>query len=769
MATPLRMVSAMPPAEPGVRIRSGRRARPSRRAALLACVCLAAAVLAIVSPRSAAAQTSGLDGAEIAAIEFVGNTIFDPAALRSAIVTRPTECRLLPPLAPVCWAGFALNRHYLDERILPFDVDRLLIFYSQRGYRYARVEARVEAIDGEVSGADDDVPAAGGDPDSGPRVRVIFEVDAGEPVRISSFTINWLEEIDDPSVTRSLPLSVGGRLDQIVYEATRDTLLSRLRNRGYAHAEVLGSFGIDAGSPLAAEIELDVLPGPLARIGEIDVVGTDVISPDVVRRMLTFESGDVYRSAELIRSQRNLFGLEVFRHAAIVEGLGDPTDTIIPIRVEVSEGDLHRMRVGSGLSTAECINAEGRWTSRNFLGGARRVEVHGRLANILAGPLGGFPCLDTGSGEYGKLTGWAGVDFTQPWLFSPANTFRAGLFVERRSLPNIFVRTAAGGYISLTHSLRQGSVTAGYQPELTKLDAADLIFCVSFVVCEPADIQVLQSARRLAPLTISAVRDRSNSVFAPTSGDVVRLEAEFASRLSGSEFSYLRVIGDASIYHQVAQGVVLAGRLRSGWSKAISEPTGEASLGVHPQKRFFGGGSNSVRGFAQSRLGPKVLTVDAARVLLADTSAHGAGCTEAEVNDGSCDASGVDFGAPRPVGGAALFEGNVEVRFPFLTSNLAGAAFLDFGQVWRAADDVDLTELAWTPGVGLRYFSPIGPVRVDVGYNPTGAERLPVITTEVENGLNTDRLRTLSEPVLWNPRERFLDRLQLHISIGQAF
>jgi len=164
--------------------------------------------------------------------------------------------------------------------------------------------------------------------------------------------------------------------------------------------------------------------------------------------------------------------------------------------------------------------------------------------------------------------------------------------------------------------------------------------------------------------------------------------------------------------------------------------------------------------------------VDAARVLLADPGEGGAGCAESEVNDGSCDASvlGIEqFGTPRPVGGAAIFEGNFEVRFPFLTSNLSGAAFVDFGQVWRAASDMDLTELAWTPGIGLRYFTPIGPVRVDVGYNAMGGERLQVITTEVENGVNTDRLRSLNEPVLWNPRETFRDRLQLHISIGQAF
>lgn len=724
---------------------------------------LLAAVCGAVLPGTGLARQSGLDGAEIAELEFVGDIVFRESELRAAIVTRPTECRLLAPLAPVCWMGIAVNRHYLDDRVLAFDVDRLLIFYSQRGYRNATVRARVESVG---PAGDASAPPASA---NGPRARVIFEIDAGSPVRVSRITYNGLEGLD-PSIVEGVALRVGGRLDQLDFEATRDTLRSRLRNRGYPNAEVLGSFAIAAETPLLAEVTWDVLPGALARFGEIEVVGTQAISPTVVRRMLTFAPGDLYRSAELIRSQRNLFGLEVFRHAAVVARLGDPTDTIIPVRVEVSEGDLHRMRIGSGLSTAECLNAEGRWTGRNLLGAARRLEVSGRVANILAGPLARFPCIDSGNGDYGKLTGWVAVDFTQPWLFSPSNTFRAGVYAERRSLPNIFVRTAMGAYVSLTHAFRQGSVTFGYQPELTRLDAADLILCVSFVVCEVADIQVLQSAHRLAPLTVSAVRDRSNSVFAPTAGDVVRLEAEYASRFSGSEFSYLRVIGDATVYRAVGPGVVLAGRLRAGVANAISDPAG-TGLGVHPQKRFFAGGPNSVRGFPQSRLGPKVLTVDAARILLAPAP-DGAGCTEAEVNDGTCDASALPldaFGTPRPVGGAALLEGNLELRFPFLVNNLSGAAFVDFGQVWREAGDLDVADLAWTPGLGLRYFSPIGPLRVDVGYNATGAERLPVITTEVRDGANTDRLRALAVPVEWNPRERFLDRLQLHISIGQAF
>jgi outer membrane protein assembly factor BamA len=231
--------------------------------------------------------------------------------------------------------------------------------------------------------------------------------------------------------------------------------------------------------------------------------------------------------------------------------------------------------------------------------------------------------------------------------------------------------------------------------------------------------------------------------------------------------------------------VVIATRLRPGWARAVGAPG--SGLGLHPQKRFFGGGPNSVRGVAQYRLGPKLLTIDEGRVV-ADTAGVRAGCSAGEVRAGAGDVAVLADRAAgefdvRPVGGAVLLEGNIEARFPIWSDRLRGAAFLDFGQVWRAFDEVDLRTLAWTPGFGIRYFSPIGPIRIDVGYNPAGTERLSVITTEVCHRTAVDvcediqpnvtypldelgnrrRLRSLPS-VLWRP-----ERFQFHFSIGQAF
>jgi outer membrane protein assembly factor BamA len=315
------------------------------------------------------------------------------------------------------------------------------------------------------------------------------------------------------------------------------------------------------------------------------------------------------------------------------------------------------------------------------------------------------------------------------------------------------------------------------------------------VACGEDEIRVLRDPHWLSPLAFTYVRDRSNSLFAPTRGSIIRFDGEYAATITGSDFSYSRVAAEMTRYTEPFRGVVFATRLRPGWARSLSEP-GEG-LGLHPQKRFFGGGPNSVRGFAQFRMGPKLLTINAVDHLAPDTVGQTGSCTAQAINDGNCDVSALAAQDPdlfdvRAVGGAAVLEGNLELRVPFILEKLRAAAFLDFGQVWRDAKHARLSDIVFTPGFGLRYFSAIGPVRIDLGYNPQDAEQLTVVTTRVcaasrpqgtpcspetiEDGVaytadmlsNTRELVRLGD-VRWGNDKSFFDRMQIHFSIGQAF
>ncbi|HUP88005.1 MAG TPA: BamA/TamA family outer membrane protein [Longimicrobiales bacterium] len=676
---------------------------------------------------------------EVRKISFSGAHAFPDELLRAAIISNQTGCTF----RVICG-----DKQYLDPVGLRGDLVRLRLFYYQRGYRHARIEL-------------DTIRAAA-------RMNVRFKVTEGEPVRVATLEVRGFE-------TARLPLAVGQPFSLIDYELSRDSLRARLENMGFARAEVLANYTIPRDSASIAHVEFEVLTGDRVRFGDIAIAGNDEVSTNVVRRMLSFGTGDVYSYDDVLRSQRNLFGLETFRHVEIKADVNAATDTMIPVTVQVNEGNLHRVRAGVGMSTSEYINAEGTWASRNFLGGARRLEFRARIYNLASKGLRYLPFFDDTGRPYNDLSGSASIDFSQPWFFDPQNNLNAGVYAERKSLPNIFVRTARGGYLTMSRSLGPGETFSfGYRPELTELSAGgDLVFCVNFLTCGADEIKVLREPHWLSPFALTYGRDRANNLFWPNGGYSFHFDGEYAAQAIGSDFSYARVISELTHYQKIGSGSVLATRLRPGFARALGEPA--EGLGLHPQKRFFGGGANSVRGFAQFRMGPKILTTDALDFLTVDSiPGH---CTAAQVNAGTCNVGGLVEGhefefVTRPVGGEAILEGNLELRVPFFWEKLRAAAFLDFGQVWRQSKDVSLSDVVFTPGFGFRYFSAIGPVRVDIGYNPKPSERLEVVTTKVvDTGTGLERTNELVSlgTVLWNANPSWRDHIQLHFSIGQAF
>jgi outer membrane protein assembly factor BamA len=176
-----------------------------------------------------------------------------------------------------------------------------------------------------------------------------------------------------------------------------------------------------------------------------------------------------------------------------------------------------------------------------------------------------------------------------------------------------------------------------------------------------------------------------------------------------------------------------------------------------------------VRGFRENQLGPRVLTVDPAVLMK-----HG--CTQADIADGTCVPAGVedDEFTPRPAGGRNVIEASVEYRFP-LTRVLQGAAFIDGARVGESLGGVGTqARTAITPGFGVRYASPVGPIRVDFGIRPTLREDLPVLSEFIdEDGerrlVRLDTLRRYDPLSGGNVLRQVLGRLTLHLAIGEAY
>lgn len=729
---------------------------------------------------SAEAQTPSRP--EVLSLDFEGNQRFSDRELRNAIVTRETACRSFV-VQPFCWVGteFALDRAFLNPRTFQQDFVRIQVLYFRSGYREAQVDTTVHRVEEA-------------------RVELEFHLEEGRPIRITDLTVVGTDDEElVRQVSSDLPIGVGDVLDLVELDLARDVITRRLQNLGFAHADVLRNLSI-VPAEYEAQVEYDVYTGPRARFGEIEIEGHEKVTETVIRRMLPFREGDLYGRDLLFEAQRNIYNLEIFRHAAIEPDLEHVPDSIVPLNVSVNEGDTHRVRAGGGWNSAECLTGETRWSSRNFQGGARRLVLRSRLSNLGTHQLEDSLCGGAGTGVYGDLNWVVSADFTQPWIFSPRNSFSASLYAERQSLQDVFVRQALGLNLTLTRRIGRGTpLSLFYRPQLAQLDAAEIFFCTSFLVCDPVDIDVLQASNLLSPAGFVVSRDRANRALSPTGGYTALLDFEHASRLTGSDFDYERVLAEASVFLGLPADIVLATRLRGGWLNAgefrglEATAQGDRPRIAHPQKRFYAGGANSVRGFAQNQLGPRVVSVEVDDLIFPVGDRTEPVCTPQQVADLSCSAG--DLGDTRffarPTGGANLLEGNVELRFPLWPPLVRGAAFVDFGQVWDSSSEASLGELAVTPGVGVRYSTPIGPIRIDVAYSPRRSDMVPVVTSslrpfdperdapddriqgpggETLDWVRLDELAPLGPRVLLDGDGGFsFRRLQLHFSIGQAF
>ena len=736
---------------------------------------------------------------EITRLELVGvSRNVDQEDLRANIFTTATRCASVI-LAPVCrftrYRGFE-ERHYLDRRELARDMLRMRVWYYKHGYREAQVDTAVIPL-------------------SVKQVAVRFVVHEGTPTLVRAITVDHDTTLLGRRRVEELTLlHAGAPLDLVALDSTRVFFQNELWELGYADALIDTSTVVD---PIArtASVQFRLVPNHLTRVGTIEIAGTEKVSPSTVQNALTFREGDVYRRSAVIESQRNLYESNLFRLATL--DVPQSFDSIKAVRVTVREAPLHAAKLGFGFNTVDFIQTEARYTHYNLFGAARRLDASATVGNLFARTLNGagiFHQQDTSS--VSEITG-TGADFLQPtyqtsvtlvqpgFLRRPRTSLGVGAFAQRRSVPAVVIDRGYGGNLTVTHALGyRAPLSATYRYEQTKVEANDAYFCVNFGVCETTTIGVLRSHQSLSPVTLQAQVDRSDVPLAPTRGYVARGEAEMASAATLSDYRYFRTTADGALYARLGpRSTVLASHLRVGFVRPFAGPNGGDAV-LHPRKRFYAGGSQSVRGFGQNQLGPRILTIPHDYLVFARDASGAAFCdasTAATIR--ACDpntavdltegrngnfqhAGRDDYFTARPLGGTSVIEASVEYRFPLpLFSNLGGAVFVDGAAVGeRILDPLGgglqtLTNLvtgqrAISPGVGVRYYSPVGPIRVDLGFNPSRTENLAVVTEVVQNGKRT--IVPLDLPKSFAPIgtrqggiRGILNRLTLHLSIGQAY
>jgi outer membrane protein assembly factor BamA len=737
---------------------------------------LLALVLSLV-PCTGRAQDLACDPGdlEIHGVHFRGNEHFSSDELENAIITTPSS-----------WARRVLHlplgsRRCLDTLELARDAVRLRLFYRQRGYYRTTVNTAIAT------------------PDPG-SAQIDFRIHEGPPVVIDTLIVSGLDSLPPPLAGRLLRFLApfrGGVYDKIRLQAAIDSIVVRLLNNGYAHAgEPLRDISV-VDSVNRARVKLTFLPGPVAHIGRIhfEVEGNEPgrppqIDTTTLRKLLAFQPGDLYRQRDLLRTQRDLYGLETYRHVDVeVPDSLQTNDTSLTVLVRVGEAKMKSMRVGIGWANLDCARTQARFTDRDFLGSARRLELSGRLSHIALCP--GSLQDDPFSS---RLNYFTSATLRLPALLGLRNIPTLTLLSERISEYRTYIRyTPIGGAVQVTRDFRPRDlrpglpVTLAYSLEYGRTEADPAVFCQVFNRCTLSDIDRLQRNNGLGIVSLAIARDRTDNLLNPSRGSQARLELRSGSTSVDTGLTtpgvvskrFNRVLAELSYYQpldrrgrSVLAMRVQAGTVLEGWSLE-----GATSF-VPPQERLYAGGPNSVRGYNQNLLGPVVYILDSAAVT--DT-----------VIDGRVIKVAADTAPIRqysPTGGNSLVVGNLEWRAPapFLSDVVQVATFVDAGLVWnRPRESVTWSDLRVTPGVGIRVNSPVGPFRMDVAYNRyrsvAGAAYIVNRTTKQLECVLLRRGGTIADggggsgaeqcPATFVPAQQhtFLSRLTFNFSIGQAF
>jgi outer membrane protein insertion porin family len=515
---------------------------------------------------------------------------------------------------------------------------------------------------------------------SGDDVDVSMTVSEGEPTRVEALAIEGLEPLDGAELGEEMRDRIPLKQSEVFNEpdllASRILLENEFQNRGYVYAQVLLEYRIDKEERTAA-VTYSVDAGDQYYIGETRIEGYDPEDLGLIRGQLEFAAGELYDRQEILDSQRNLYELGLFRRVLIEPQLASVRSDTVDVLVSVAPAPTHVVRVGVGYGTEDRVRLRASWLDRNLLGEARQLEVRG---------------------QYSQLEREAAVTYRQPAFLVPQANFLATAFLRFEIEPNFTVERVGATVRSGYRLARRWQARVGLTAERDQFSEFD-----EGVLIPELGREFINPSRLIyADGGISF--DGTDSLFQPARGSLINLSHQVGLPYLGGEYGYLRTTLLVTRYLEVRDGWVLAGKLLPG---VIFGYGGENDR-VPLFQRLFAGGANSVRGYERRQLGPKD-----------DPKSFG------QDRD------------PEPIGGRALLEASVEMRFP-LRGSLSGAVFVDAGNVWSDPDQMSLSDLKYAPGAGVRYRTPVGPIRLDVAR------------------------RTSTD-------EGFLPKWVFHISIGSAF
>lgn len=494
-------------------------------------------------------------------------------------------------------------------------------------------------------------------PNQGGDVELVFVITEGKKYLVGKLELKGTSIVKPEEILKVIKMSEGQPFSRRSLRSDVANIQDLYFEKGYLSANIK-SESVYNESTDKVDVAYNITENELIYVGKVRVQGNTKTKDIVIRRELRAYPGESFSGAKLKRSKERLYNLGFFEDVRF-DTEPSSTPNTRDLVVSVKEAKTGEFSFGGGYSSIDSI-----------LG---FIQV--RQKNFDWQNWGNF----TGAGqdfglrlELGSVRKNIELSFTEPWVFGYPYSF--GFDVYRRQ----FDRSGSSGYFydqtKTGFDLRLGK-------EFNEYDKALLMYKLEQVEIEDIPEDASQALKdeegknTTSSMALTLTHDQRNNVFNPTTGFLVTGTGELAGGVFGGDRDFYKLYGLASTYHEHLNQMVLELKIRGG----IVDSYGDSEK-VPIYERYFLGGANTIRGYRERRLGPR------------------------------------DSGNREPIGGEAYWVGNAEETFQIYPDLIKGAVFFDVGALAADIADFGGDKVYKGVGVGVRIKTPIGPVKLDMGY-----------------------------------------------------
>lgn len=569
-------------------------------------------------------------------------------------------------------------KYVFSEAMLPIDAERILEIYRAYGYYDAEVVSMVPdtkvgriRLFGKHKG--ERIPG---------KTQIKIVVREGAPTKVTDLAVHWPdgppagppdEHATEDAIAETSLLKEGEAFEIPKLNTSAQLLRGHMQDRGYAFAQVKDKAVIDPGR--GVEVDFELRPGPFVKIGKITIEGLVGVPEKYVRNEIDFAPGKRYSPTLLTRIEQKIYGMDVFTSVSIDADDKPRGDGTIDLTIRVIESKTQSIKVGPGIGIDPV-----RWEQRGTF-----LYSHKNLGHNLTR----FDMRVTAG--YAELPSLFNPQAHGPLLRIDPKFQQKG-FLEKRTTWTLAPSFELGiwqGYQFYSPQLRMGP--SRFFGKYTEVSLTyNLRFVDFFNVSEALrlDDNILGLDFR-DPYFVSYLEPQVNfyfvdSILKPRNGAILGVTYDIAGL--GGDYSFHKIQPTIRGYYAPHRRIMLAARASVGFMFPFG-----AKAGTPIDMRFYLGGSDTVRGWGLRRLSPKVF--------LADCQSD---------NTGACE-DGV------PTGGQTMVLANFETRV-LLVDKLSMVGFFDMGDVRGGVRSFSPKNWNYSVGPGVRFESPIGVFRLDVGF-----------------------------------------------------